>query len=102
MIHGGTQCSINVQTYLLSFAGGKGFCSTANSIKVSESTHLHGYSTINLKMAQERITEGITRHANAIIIYAVSINQWSQLHLIQKKPQVLNHPCRTRLNSYWS
>jgi len=34
-------------------------------------------------MAQERITECITRQANGIIIYAVSINQWSQLHLIE-------------------
>ncbi|WVZ05640.1 hypothetical protein V8G54_018986 [Vigna mungo] len=50
-----------LETYLLSFAGVKGFCSTANSIK-----------------------------ANGIIIYAVSINEWSELHLIQdfhKKPQ---------------
>jgi len=34
-------------------------------------------------MAQDRITECITRQANGTIIYAVSINEWSQLHLIE-------------------
>ena len=106
MIHGSTQCSINVQTSLLRFAGGKGFLQYYKFHKGTNSTQLHRYWIFNLKMAQEKAYSALPHtQANGIIIYAVSFNAWftcTHWLKISTRTRSSTQPSMLKIYDIWS